>query len=824
MEEIGTIQQVDIEETMRSAYLDYAMSVIVARALPDARDGLKPVHRRILYAMHDMGLRHNSSYKKSARIVGEVLGKYHPHGDSAVYEAMARMAQDFSMRYPLVDGQGNFGSVDGDSPAAMRYTEARIAPIAEEMLTDISKGTVDLGDNFDGSLQEPLVLTSRLPNLLLNGTSGIAVGMATNIAPHNLCELCDAIGYLIGRYAERDNVTTEDVMQFVQGPDFPTGGLIVGSEGIKSAYVSGKGRITMRAVTHIEDMRGNRHRIAVTELPYQVNKANLIERIAALVREGKISDITDLRDESDRRGMSIIVELKRGAQPRQVLNQLFKYTQLQCTFGYNCLALVDGTPRTLSLKQALLIYIEHRREVIVRRSHFDLARARARAHVLEGLRIALDHLDDVIATIRASPDADTARKDLMARFDLSDPQAQAILDMQLRRLAALERQKIEDEYTEVIQTIAYLEDLLANPRKVLYLISEDVSDLKRRYGDARRTHLVHDADGALEAKDLVPDEQVLISITRRGYIKRTPAQAYHLRGKQKQRMVGVKGMETREEDSVMHIFAAGSLNGALFFTNKGKIYQEKVYQIPEANRAARGIPLRNLIRLEEDEQVTAALPVASFEQDTYLTMFTEQGKVKRVPLSEFSTVRLNGLLALNLDVGDMLGWVLLTSGSDEVLVTTAGGKTLRFAESDVRAKGRTAAGIMGISLTQGDRVACVDKVEDGGKVLVMTQNGFGKRTALTEVPTQGRNTRGVIALHKKYLDLTGPVVSALVVQQDDEVTFITADGMALHTEVEAIPESGRSTRGQIVMNILKGDRLSAVARLGSDIREREENE
>jgi DNA gyrase subunit A len=822
--EIGTVQQVDIDETMRNAYLDYAMSVIVARALPDARDGLKPVHRRILYAMHDMGLRYNTSYKKSARIVGEVLGKYHPHGDTAVYEAMARMAQDFSMRYPLVDGQGNFGSIDGDSPAAMRYTEARMARIAEEMLIDINKDTVDFVDNFDGSLQEPTVLSSRLPNLLLNGTSGIAVGMATNIAPHNLSELCDATGYLIDRYPERDEVTAEELMQFVHGPDFPTGALIVGDEGIKNAYATGKGRITMRAVTHIEEMRGNRHRIVVTELPYQVNKANLIERIATLARDDKVQDIADLRDESDRRGMSIVIELKRGAQPRQVLNQLFKYTQLQATFGYNCLALVDGTPRTLSLKQALVIYIEHRREVIVRRSRFDLERARARAHILEGLRIALDYLDAVIATIRESSDANAARTNLMERFDLSEAQAQAILDMQLRRLAALERQRIEDEYTEVIQDIAYLEDLLANPRKVLYLIHEELNDLKTRYGDARRTHIARDVDGTLQVEDLVPDVQVLISITRRGYIKCTPAKAYHLRGKQKKRMVGVKGMETREEDSVMHIFAATSLNGALFFTNMGKVYQEKVYQIPEGNRAAKGMPLRNLIRLAEDERVTAALPVADFEEDAYLAMFTVLGKVKRVPLSEFSTVRANGIIAFNLDEGDELGWVMLTDGKHELLVTTESGKSLRFAETEVRAKGRAASGIAGIRLSRGDRVACVDVVEDGGEVFVATQNGFAKRTPLEEYPTKGRNTGGVIALHDKYLDLTGPVVSALVVQPEDEVTFITANGMALHTQVSEIPPLGRSARGQIAMNIYRGDRLTAVARLKAGVAAQEEEE
>jgi DNA gyrase subunit A len=803
---------------MRSSYLDYAMSVIVARALPDARDGLKPVHRRILYAMHDMGLRHSTPYKKSARIVGEVLGKYHPHGDTAVYDAMARMAQDFSMRYQLVDGQGNFGSIDGDSPAAMRYTEARLARITKEMLIDVDKDTVDFADNFDGSLQEPAVLPARLPNLLLNGTSGIAVGMATNIAPHNLGELCDAIMFLIDRYAEHEDVTAEDLMDYIHGPDFPTGGLIVGSEGIENAYATGKGRITMRAVTHIEEIKGNRHRIVVTELPYQVNKTTLLERIATLVRDARIEDISDLRDESDRRGMSIIIELKRGAHPQQVLNQLFKHTQLQNTFGYNCLALVDDTPKTLSLKQSLLIYVEHRRQVIVRRSRFLLEQASNRAHILEGLRVALDHLDAVIVTIRESSDADAARANLVKRFDLSERQAHAILDMQLRRLAALERAKIEDEYAQVIQDIAYLEDLLANPRKILYLVREDVHELKLEYGDARRTHIAADADGTIEAKDLVPDLQVLISITKRGYIKRTPIQAYQLRDRQKAHKVGIKGMETREEDSVIEVFAAGSLNGALFFTDLGKVYQEKVYQIPEVDRTAKGIPLRNLIRLEERERITAALPVADFE-DAYLTMFTVQGKAKRVPLNEFSAVRANGLLAFSLDPGDELGWVLLTDGQQELVVTTQGGKTLRLAETEITPRGRTAGGVLGIRLSRHDRVACVDVVEPGAELLVVTQNGFGKRSDLSEYPPHGRNTGGVITLHPKFMDITGPVVSARVVQADDQVTLITADGMVLHTPVQELPQSGRSTRGQIVINIYKGDRLVDVARLKADLQE-----
>jgi len=810
--EIGTVRPVDIEETMRSAYLDYAMSVIVSRALPDARDGLKPVHRRILYAMYDMGLRHHTPHKKSARIVGEVLGKYHPHGDSAVYDAMARMAQGFSMRYPLVDGQGNFGSVDGDSPAAMRYTEARLTQIAEEMLGDIEKDTVDQVDNFDGSLQEPGVLTSRLPNLLLNGTSGIAVGMATNIAPHSLSELCDAIDHLIGHYAERDEVTAEDLMQFVHGPDFPTGGLIVGTEGIVNAYATGKGKITMRAVTHIEEMRGNRQRIVVTELPYQVNKANLVERIATLVREERIEEITDLRDESDRRGMSIIIELKRGADPNHVLEQLLKHTQLQSTFGYNCLALVDGAPRTLSLKQALLVYIEHRHEVIVRRSRFDLERARVRAHILEGLHLALDHLDAVIATIRESSDVDTARTNLMERFDLREAQAQAILDMQLRRLAALERQKIEDEYAEIIQQIAYLEDLLANPRKILYLIRQDVAELKQKYGDARRTHIVDDADQRKYATGLVPDLQVRVSVTVQGRIKCTRLHAYDLSSGQAGDSSGPQGTEVRDPDPVQYSFTAGMQSSVLVCLSSGTVYEEKVYQIPEGDQGDPGMPLRSLVRLEEDERAIAVLPVDTLAEDAYLTMFTVQGKVKRTPLSEVAGARATGVSAISLDEGDELGWALLTTGGQELLVTTRRGQTLRFDESEVLPKGATAGGILGIRLGEGDRVVSVCTVEENGEVLISTAGGFAKRTGIAEYPAQGRNTQGVIALHDRYLDLTGPVVSGMMVRPGDEVTFITANGMVLYTDAEAIPQSGRTTRGQIAIELEYGDRVVTVAR------------
>jgi DNA gyrase subunit A len=808
--DVGIIRQIDIESEMKVAYLDYAMSVIVARALPDARDGLKPVHRRILYAMHDMGIRSSSPYKKSARIVGEVLGKYHPHGDAAVYDAMARMAQDFSMRYPLIDGQGNFGSIDGDSPAAMRYTEARLATIAEEMLLDIEKDTVDWVDNFDGSLQEPEVLPARLPNLLLNGTSGIAVGMATNIPPHNLGEICDAIAYCIERYEEFDDVAVGDLMQFVKGPDFPTGGLILGREGIEAAYGTGKGRVVMRAVARIEEMRGNRHRIVVSEIPYQVNKAGLIEKIAELVRVGRLKDIADLRDESDRHGLSIVVELKRGAQPNKVLNQLFKYTPLQSTFGVNMLALVAGEPRVLPLKRALQVYIEHRRQVITRRTQFELDKAGRRAHILEGLLIALSNLDAVIQTIRESQDAEVARDRLMKRFKLTEPQAQAILDMQLRRLAALERQKIEEEYAQLLETITYLDDLLANPHKILGLIKEDVLEVKEKYRDERRTLIVADASEDFNEEDLVPREEVLISITQRGYVKRVPASTYRaqMRGGR-----GVTGMTTREEDAVQFLFAVNTLDTILYFTDKGKVYSEKAYRVPDAGRTAKGIPIINLINLAPDERVTATVIVPDFENAEYLTMVTRKGKIKRTDLSEFESVRPSGLIAIILDEDDELGWVKLTEGDDEVVIVTQGGQAIRFKESEVRPMGRAAGGVMGIRLADDDRVAAMDVVEPAGDLLVVTAKGYAKRTRLDEYSTQGRYGTGVLTLSKTGLSVTGTIVDARVVSEDNEITLISAEGMVLRARVKQIPTMGRATRGATVMRMKAGDSVVSLALL-----------
>lgn len=808
--EIGTVQHVDIDEQMRSAYLDYAMSVIVARALPDARDGLKPVHRRILYAMYDMGLRATGSYKKSARIVGEVLGKYHPHGDSAVYDAMARMAQDFSMRYPLVDGQGNFGSIDGDAPAAMRYTEARMGRIAEEMLADIQQNTVDFSENFDGTLQEPVVLPARMPNLLLNGSSGIAVGMATNIPPHNLREVVAALNYVIEHYDQQDEITVEALMEFIPGPDFPTGGVIVGSGGIQQAYGSGKGRIVLRGKAHIEEMGSNRHRIVITEIPYQINKSGLLERIAHLARSGKISAISDLRDESDRRGMSIIVELKRGAYPQKVLNQLYKYTPLQSTFGVQMLALVKGEPRLLPLKRALLIYIQHRIEVITRRTRFQLDKALARAHILDGLLIALANLDAVIETIRQSPDADIAKERLMKRFNLSDKQAQAILDMQLRRLAALERQKIEEEQRQLIAKIEHLRALLADPHKILQVIRTDLQEVAEKYGDERRTFIAVDINEDFSEEDLVPNERVLISITQRGYIKRQLAKTFRAQGRGGR---GVQGHATRDEDEVVMMFSALTHDTVLFFTNKGKVYSEKAYQIPDAGRTARGIAIVNILNLAPKEAVTAAIAVPDFDAANYCIMATRKGKIKRVTLSKFASVRPSGLIAMGLNDDDELGWAHLTSGEDDVLLVTEKGRALRFSETKVRSMGRAAGGVIGIRLARNDAVASMEIVEPGGDLLIVTQRGFGKRTPLNEYPRKGRATKGVLTIDPKALPIVGDIVGARVVQQKDDLTLISTNGIVLRTKVAQIQRYRRATRGVTIMNIKEDDSVASVARI-----------
>ncbi len=815
--DIGTVRQININDEMRGSYLDYAMSVIVARALPDARDGLKPVHRRILYAMHDMGIRANSSYKKSARIVGEVLGKYHPHGDSAVYDAMVRMAQDFSLRYMLVDGQGNFGSIDGDSAAAMRYTEARLARIAEELLEDIGMNTVDFVPNFDDTLGEPEVLPAKLPNLLLNGTSGIAVGMATNIPPHNLREVAAAITYMIDRMIEAEGdpddavteISVDDLMQFIQGPDFPTGALIVGGAELKEAYATGKGRIVMRARTEIDEINDGRFRITVTEIPYQVNKSAILERIAALVRDGRLNMIADLRDESDRAGLAIVIELKRGAQPRTVVNRLLKFTQLQSTFGIQMLALVDGEPRLLSLRRALHLYIDHRRTVIRRRSEYELEKARARAHILEGLLRALADIEDVIKTIRQADDTETARAGLIERFGLSEAQANAILDMQLRRLAALEQQKIEDEYRQIRDYIAYLEDLLRSPRKVLALIRDDVNMLADKYGDDRRTELALDVMTDFSESDLIRDEEVLISLTERGYIKRVPAALYR---SQRRGGKGVTGMATRDEDAVETLFSTGSLDHVLFFTDQGKVYCQRAYMIPESGRGAKGTLINAFLALQPEEYVSTIASVPTFENaEGYFVLCTRRGRIKRVPASAFAAVRSNGLIAMTLDDDDYLGWVRRTTGDQDLIVVTRHGQSIRFHERDVRVMGRPAGGVSAIRLADDDEVAGMDVITDpNATLLVVTEYGYGKRTPLAEYKVQRRFGSGIRTLSKD-LHKTGSIIGASVVTPDDGLTLITAGGIVLRTEVDTISIYGRSTSGVKMIHLADDDALVSMA-------------
>ncbi|MBX3000520.1 MAG: DNA gyrase subunit A [Caldilineaceae bacterium] len=805
------IEPVSIEGEMRTAYLNYAMSVIVARALPDARDGLKPVHRRILYAMHDMGLRANSSYKKSARIVGEVLGKYHPHGDSAVYDAMARMAQNFSLRYPLVDGQGNFGSIDGDSPAAMRYTEARLSRLAETILQDIDMDTVDWTTNFDDSLEEPSVLPAKLPNMLINGTSGIAVGMATNIPPHNLTEICDAIIYIVDNWERHNEISLEELMTMVKGPDFPTGGIILGSDGIKQAFATGRGRVLVRAKTNIEEMNNGRFRIIVTEIPYQVNKTTLLERIAELARTGRLDQISDLRDESDRNGMRIVVELKRGASPKKEQNRLFKYTPLQSTFGVNALALVDNEPVTLGLRRALLVHINHRFEVITRRTEYELGKQRERAHILEGLRIALQFLDEVIATIRSADSAEDARSKLMERFGLSEVQAQAILDLQLRRLAALERQKIEDEYREVMARINYLLDLLAHPEKIRDLIKADVTELKEKYGDERRTHIVPHASGDFSEEDLIAQENVLISFSAGAYIKRTLADAFRAQGRGGR---GVKAMATKGEDEVIDLRFARTLDHILFFTNTGRVYGSRVYDLPEGSRTSKGVHIANVLSLQANETVTAMLTVEDFTDAKYITLLTRQGRIKRVEASAFAAVRPSGLIAMNLDDDDALEWARLTNGNQDFLIVTRGGKAVRFHEENVRAMGRTAAGVWAIRLTNGDQVTSLDVVEPGGDLFVLHERGWGKRVPLDQYPGKGRYTQGVWTTDHSRLGETGPIVAARVVHPHDQITVITSSGIMLRTHVNQISQMGRSTRGVRIVNLDAEDSVAALAVIG----------
>ena len=819
---LGNVRPIRIEEEMRASYLDYAMSVIVARALPDVRDGLKPVQRRILYAMHDMGMRPGTAYKKSARIVGEVLGKYHPHGDDPVYEAMVRLAQDFSLRYPLVDGQGNFGSVDNDPPAAMRYTEARLTHIAEELLADLERDTVDFVPNFDGSLEEPTVLPARLPNLLINGSSGIAVGMATNIPPHNLSEVCDAITLLI----ENPEATTADLTEIVTGPDFPTGGIafryetvrIPGTNGegptserrdaIRTAYADGKGRVMVRARAHIEEMaKGGRYQIVVSELPYQVNKAVLIEKIADLVRSKRLDGISELRDESDRHGMRIVIELKREGQPRQVLSNLYKFTAMQSNFAINMLALVDGQPRTVSLKRMLESFIDHRRVVIRRRSEFELEKAQERGHILEGLLLALDQLDEVIKAIRRSPSADEAKQRLMkAPFKLSDRQAQAVLDMQLRRLARLEREKIQAEYAEIIKQISYLEDLLANPRKIDFLIRDDSQEAKERFGDDRRTQIMDQEAEEFSKADLVAHQEVVVTLSTNGYVKRLPLDTYRA---QRRGGRGITGMKTREDDVVRHLLVADTHDDLIFFTDRGRCFQIKTYELPDAARTARGIPLINLVAVDQKEWVTAVVRLPKDLAQDYLVMGTKLGEVKKTPLKYFANVRRGGLNAMDLETKDELVSVKQASDSDHAILVTRKGKSLRFSVGSLRSASRQSGGVRGVRLVaKGDRMVALQIANPDEMMLVVTSQGFGKRTPVADYPLQSRGGQGVITF--KITPKTGNLISARMVNPKQELILISQGGIVLRTAVEEISVQGRSTQGVTLMDIEEGGSVAAV--------------
>ena len=812
----GFVRPTGLEEEMRSSYMDYAMSVIISRALPDVRDGLKPVQRRIMYAMHDLGMRPNSAYKKSARLVGEVLGKWHPHGDAPVYDAMVRMAQDFSLRMPLIDGQGNFGSVDNDPPAAMRYTEARLSVVAETMLQNLDQDTVDFVDNFDGSLQEPSVLPARLPNLLINGASGIAVGMATNIPPHNPSEICNGILRLI----DDPDIPVESLMRSVRAPDFPTGATIMGREGIKSAYATGRGQIVVRATADFEEIkRSNRMQIVVTELPYQVNKAALIEKIASLVKSKQIDGISELRDESDRHGMRVVMELRAGAQAPVILNNLYKYTAMQSTFSANMLALVDGAPRVITLKQALQQYIKFRREVITRRSQFELKKAQARAHILEGLRIALQFLDDIIELIRNAADVEAARQGLMSRYDLDELQAQAILDMQLRRFAALEREKIENEYQDLQELIRELQELLADELKVLAVVKEETVELKKKVGEKRRTAIAGEAE-ELEDSDLVAKEQMVITLSRDGYVKRIPASTYrnqHRGGK------GVRGMSRREEDPVSHILVCGTHDSLLFFTDKGRVLPLfRTFDLRgDTSRNTRGVPVINVIPLAEREKVNAVLSVESLERrekflemskDLFLLMTTRKGTIKRVALSSLATIRRSGLIIMKLKPSDELVTALLTREDDEVIMVSRQGMSVRFPAVQVTARQRAAGGVRGMMLRAKDTIIGMDIAAPDSKLLVISKNGFGKLTDLKKYRSQSRGGLGIKTFN--ITKKTGPVAAADVIDDSKEVYVVSAKAQVLRTSLSEIRSTGRSTQGVTIFRPERGDSVVSIACVG----------
>ena len=807
MENISeNIKQVNIEDEMKKSFIDYAMSVIVQRALPDVRDGLKPVHRRILYAMHGLGFTPDKPHRKSATTVGEVLGKYHPHGDAAVYDTMVRMAQDFSYRYMLIDGHGNFGSVDGDSAAAMRYTEARMSKIAMEMLRNIEKETVDFVPNYDESLKEPSVLPSRFPNLLVNGSSGIAVGMATSIPPHNLGEVIDGVIATI----DNPEIDLDEIMKYIKAPDFPTGGIIMGREGVKKAYATGRGRVVVRAKVEIEEMSSSKQRILVYELPYQVNKANLIEKIADLVKDKKIEGISDLRDESDREGMRIVIELKRDVNANIVLNQLYKHTQLQDTFSIIMLALHNGQPRVLNIKEMLTLYIDHQKDIITRRTQYDLRKAEERAHILEGLRIALDNIDEIINILRSSKTVPEAKERMMDRFGLSDAQSTAIAEMRLKSLTGLERSKIEEEYLSLIKDIEYYRSLLASELMILNIVKTELLDIKKTFGDKRRSKISQSA-GEFNLEDLIEEHEVAVTLTHYGYIKRLPADTYK---SQRRGGRGITALQTREEDFVEHLFITSTHNYILFFTNKGRMYRLKAYEIPEAGRQAKGTALVNLLQLDSDEKVSAVIQIKGFEDEGFLIFMTKNGIIKKTELGQYSTSRSTGINAITLKEDDELISVKLTRGSTELIAVTKKGLAIRFDEKDVRSMGRNAMGVKGITLNRGDRVIALDIVEEDAHLLVITEKGFGKRTPLEEYRVQNRGGKGVKTVHitKKI----GPLVGAKIVKDNCEVMLISAEGIIIRMDINGISIMGRSTQGVTLMKLDKDDSVVALAKIVSE--------
>lgn len=808
------VKPVNISQEMRTSFIDYAMSVIVSRALPDVRDGLKPVHRRILFAMNELGMTSDKAYKKSARIVGEVIGKYHPHGDVAVYDTMVRMAQDFSYRYELVDGHGNFGSIDGDSAAAMRYTEARMSKISMEMVRDIRKDTIDYQDNYDGSEREPIVLPARFPNLLVNGASGIAVGMATNIPPHHLGEVIDGVMAL----SRNPEISIGELMEYIPGPDFPTAGLILGREGIRKAYHTGRGSIILRAKVNIEQHDNGKETILVTELPYQVNKAKLIEKIAELVRDKRIEGISDLRDESDRNGMRIVIEVKKDTNANVLLNNLYKHTALQTSFGINLLALVEGRPKVLSLKECLYHYLEHQKVVIRRRTQYELNKAEARAHILEGLKVALDHLDDVITLIRQSQTTDIARDGLMANYELSYEQAQAILEMRLQRLTGLERDKIDSEYNELIQKIAELKEILGSEERVLDIIRTELIEVKEKYNDERRTEITFGFD-MIEDEDLIPREDIVITITHNGYIKRLPISTYKSQNRGGR---GIQGMGTNENDFVEHLFTTNTHHYVLFFTNKGKVYRLKGYEIPELGRTAKGIPIINLIQIEKDENISAVIPIEDFVDDWYLIFMTKNGITKRSQLSDFANIRKGGLFAINLRESDELMGVRLTDGNKEIIIGTKKGMAIRFHETDVRSMGRTATGVKGVTLQEDDEVVGMSIIEENEQVLIVTKQGYGKRTPVDEYRIQTRGGKGIKTCH--ITDKNGDVVALRTITEDEDAMIITTSGIVIRLDVAGISTMGRNTQGVKLIRIGEEDGVSTVARIQHAEEDPEEQE